>query len=285
MSQRTNTVKESRILKKRTISAVAAIPVVIAVIWFGTPWVTILAAGWGMGAAFEFYNLVKRSKGFSPLTYLGVIFVLLYIISPHFEGTPFNIIPVSSVLLTALVMVPLIILLVRNKDKENAFAIWAWTIAGVLYIGWLLSHYVALRNVADGRDWVFLAIFCTFASDISAYLVGRTIGRHKMAPYISPNKTWEGAAGGVIGSIIISLVVVLISGLSIGWWGAVILGILISIIGQLGDLVKSLFKRNMEVKDSGNVLPGHGGFLDRMDSIAFAGAVVYYLVIFTMPGV
>ena len=127
---------------------------------------------------------------------------------------------------------------------------------------------------------MFLAILSTFASDASAYFTGKALGRNKLAPYISPKKTWEGAIGGVLGAIVASVILVILFRLPLLWWGAIIAGILISVIGQLGDLVKSLFKRNMAVKDSGKVLPGHGGLLDRIDSLAFAGVLVYYLVIF-----
>jgi phosphatidate cytidylyltransferase len=139
---------------------------------------------------------------------------------------------------------------------------------------------VELRSLNDGRGWVFVAILSTFASDASAYFTGKALGRHKLAPYVSPKKTWEGAIGGVLGAIVASVALATLFRLPILWWGAIILGILISAIGQLGDLVKSLFKRNMAIKDSGKVLPGHGGLLDRTDSLAFAGVLVYYFVIF-----
>jgi phosphatidate cytidylyltransferase len=267
--------------KLRTISTLIAIPAVVLLVWFGTPWMTLLAVAWGLGAVNEFYGLVAKSKGLEPLTYFGMFWVLLFIISPNFSKVPqiSDLQPVSILLTTAIIF-PLIFLLVR-KGKENAFANWAWTIAGILYVGWLLSYYVTLRDLGYfGRGWVFLALLCTFASDISAYLTGRSLGRHKMAPYISPKKTWEGAVGGLAGAIIISPVVVYFFKLPIGYMEAIILGFVISMVGQLGDLVKSLFKRNMTVKDSGNVLPGHGGFLDRMDSVAFAGVTVYYFVVF-----
>jgi phosphatidate cytidylyltransferase len=180
-------------------------------------------------------------------------------------------------------MVPLLLLLWR-PGKENAFANWVWTLAGILYIGWLLSFMVALRGLENGRGWVFLAVLCTFASDSSAYLAGRSLGKHKMAPYISPKKTWEGTIAGVAGTIIASTILVYLFNLPIAWWQVIILGFFISAVGQLGDLVKSLFKRNMEIKDSGNVLPGHGGFLDRIDSLAFAGVTVYFFVAFITPG-
>ena len=261
---------------KRTITTVIGVPLVIALIWFGSPWFTVLIAGWGLGGAFEFYSIIARTKGLAPLTYFGMLWVLLFIISPHFSD-----IQTVPLLLTSAVLLPLIILLWR-KSKENAFANWAWTIAGILYVGWLASFMVGLRLLSDGRGWVFLAILCTFASDISAYLAGRTFGRHKMSPYISPNKTWEGAAAGLVGAIIVSVVVVTLFKLPVGYGEAVGLGVMISIVGQLGDLVKSLFKRNTGVKDSSNMIPGHGGFLDRMDSPAFAGVAVYYYVIYAV---
>jgi phosphatidate cytidylyltransferase len=283
MSEQRSNVKEHRVLVQRVVVSVIAIPIIVAVIWFGEPWLTILAAGWGMGAAYEFFGLVKRSKGLSPMTYFGLLWVLLFIISPHFDRIPYlsDISPVS-LLLTGAVIIPLILLLWR-KGKENAFANWAWTVGGILYIGWLLSNMVALRSIEYGQGWVFVAVLCTFASDSSAYLAGRSLGKHKMAPYISPKKSWEGAVAGVAGAIIACSILVFLFKLPITYWQIIILGFFISILGQLGDLVKSLFKRNMEVKDSGNILPGHGGFLDRMDSLAFAGVAVYYFVSFITP--
>lgn len=269
-------------LKRRIITAAIMIPLVAAMVWFDQPipWFTLLAAGWGAGAVHEFYGIVKHSRGLSPLTYFGMLWVVLFIVSHYLDQipNPVNLNP-RYLLLTIAIIVPLIILLWR-RGKDNAFANWAWTVAGILYIGWLLSFYVELRSLTDGRGWVFLAILTTFASDTSAYFTGRAIGRHKLAPYISPKKTWEGAAGGVLGAIVASVVLSFLLSLPLLWWGAIVAGILISVIGQLGDLVKSLFKRNMAIKDSGNVLPGHGGLIDRMDSLAFAGVLVYYFVVF-----
>jgi phosphatidate cytidylyltransferase len=283
MSEQKSNLKEHRVLQQRVIVSVIAVPIVAALVWFGTPWFTILGIVWGMGAALEFFGLVRRSKGLSPLTWFGLLWIMLFLISPHFDRDIHlsNVTP-TSLLLTGTVVIPLIILLVR-KGKENAFANWAWTVAGVLYIGWLLSNMIALRNLDDGRGWVFVAILGTFASDSCAYLAGRSLGKHKMAPYISPKKSWEGAAAGIAGAIIATTILAYLFKLPISYWQVIILGLLISIMGQLGDLVKSLFKRNMEVKDSGKVLPGHGGFLDRMDSLAFAGVTVYYFVSLVLP--
>ena len=266
-------------LKKRIITALWVIPLVIATIWFDEPlpWFTILVAIWGLLAVFEFYRLVAAS-GVSPLTYFGLIGALLFILSPH--CTYDLLIPF---LLTLIVVIPLIWLLLRPQ-KEQAFASWAWTIAGILYVGWLLSYWVALRGLDDGRNWVFFALFITFASDTSAFFVGRALGKHHLAPRISPGKTWEGAIAGVFGAIIVSLLFILPSplGLPLSWWQALLLGLVVSIFGQLGDLVESLFKRNMGVKEASKRIPGHGGFLDRIDSVVFAGIVVYYYVIWVV---
>jgi len=257
--------------KQRTLTTLVGVPIVIAVVWFGEPWFTILASVWGVGAAYEFYKIVASVK-VPPLTYFGLVWTLLFIISPHFS----NILP-TEVLLTTAVIFPLVWLLGVQR-KEDAFARWAWTIAGILYVGWLLSYLVVLRNMDEGRNLVLLALVATFGSDISAYLVGRAIGSHKLAPNISPGKTWEGAVAGIVGAVLVNMLIVTVLKTSIGYRQAIILGVLISVVGQIGDLVKSLFKRNMGVKDSGKALPGHGGFLDRIDSIAFAGVAVYYYV-------
>ena len=183
------------------------------------------------------------------------------------------------------------------RPQKEAFTSWAWTIAGILYLGCLLSHFVALRGLETlsmpyaGRNLVFFAFFTTFASDTAAFFIGRALGKHHLAPHISPGKTWEGAIAGVFGAIIVSLFFVLPKLFTVdnplylrdfAYWQAILLGLLVSIFGQLGDLIESLLKRNMGVKDSSQLLPGHGGFLDRMDSVVFAGVVVYYYVIWAV---
>jgi phosphatidate cytidylyltransferase len=273
--------KKISVLRKRLISSVIAVPVVAVIIWFGGHWgFAAFAAVWGAGGAYEYYNILKRSRGVDPLTYFGLVWIILLIISPNFATLPhFGSISPASVILASGIILPLLILLWR-KGKENAFANWAWTVGGILYIGWLVSYLVALRIVDHGRDWVLLTMVCTFTSDSCAYLIGRTFGRHKLAPFISPHKTWEGTIGGLLPAVAVTVLLVWLLKLPVGYGLAVLLGVLLSGMGQLGDLVKSLFKRNMEIKDSGNVLPGHGGFLDRMDSVVFAGVTVYFFVLF-----
>ena len=269
-------------VKKRVITAVCGVPLLIAIIWFGEPWFTLLVAIWGLLAAFEFYRMVAASK-MSPLTCFGLIWTLLFILSPHFDYAHLNahLIPL---LLSSAVLISLISLLLR-RQKEGAFIGWAWTMGGILYIGWLLSYFVALRGLDAGRNWVFFAFFITFASDTAAFFVGRALGKHHLAPHISPGKTWEGAIAGVFGAIIVSLLFTIPTPLHLplAYWQAILLGLLVSVFGQLGDLVESLLKRNMGVKESGKLIPGHGGVLDRIDSVVFAGIVVYYYVLWAIP--
>ena len=261
-------------LKKRVITALLGISILIVAVWFDQPlpWFTVLAAIWGLLAVLEFYKLVNMAK-VPPLTYFGLIWSLLFILSPHFN---YNFL--APLLLISAIVLSLIWLLLHRRRKV-VFISWAWTVGGIIYIGWLLSYFVALRGLDDGRDWVFLALFTTFASDTTAFFVGRALGKHHLAPHISPGKTWEGAFAGVLGAIIVSLLLVNLLSLPLGYGGATLMGLLISVFGQLGDLVESLFKRNMGVKDSGKLIPGHGGFLDRIDSVLFAGIVVYYYVV------
>ncbi len=269
-------------LKKRVITALWGIPLVIVAVWFNTPivWFTVLAAVFGVVGAWEFYKIAGVSR-IIPLAIFGIIFTLLFIIYPHIN---YNLnLPSASIILLGLIAISLILLVFLPK-KEGIFVYWALTIAGVLYIGWLLSFLVALRLEPGtaafpeaGRNFIFLALFATFGSDTAAYFIGKAFGKHKMAVQISPGKTWEGAIAGLAGGIVISLLFMLETPLQLplSWWQAILLGALVSVFGQAGDLVESLLKRNYGVKDSSRLMPGHGGILDRMDSILFAGVVVY----------
>lgn len=278
-------------LRQRVITALLLIPLPVAAVWFGEPWFTSLIAIFGVLAALEFYRLGSSAK-VTPATYLGLILILIFIISRNPDmlsrlESSLDTTLISTLRLAAAMVSTLIWILLRSR-KEGAIASWAWTMAGILYVGWLLGHVVSLRGLTDGRSWVFFILLTTVASDTAAFFIGRAIGRHKLTPQISPNKTWEGAIAGVIGAVIFSLLFsppelfsltnpLHIQGLSYG--EAILLGALVSIFGQFGDLTESLLKRNAKVKDSGNLLPGHGGVLDRLDSIIFASVVVYYFAV------
>jgi phosphatidate cytidylyltransferase len=217
-----------------------------------------------------------------PLLYLGLLWTLALVLSPHYSSA--DLLPM---VVTGATAVSLVCLLFR-PSREKAFNQWAWTIAGALYIGWMLSYWLNLRGLEDGRNWVYLAMLTTFANDTSAYFIGRARGTHKLAPAISPAKTQEGAIGGLVGAIagavVIATVLKLISAKSgapfaFRYWQIIVLGFLVGLFAQVGDLVESLLKRQMGAKESGSLLPGHGGVLDRFDSLIFVGAMVYYYVV------
>jgi len=278
-------------LKQRITTALLLIPLPVAAIWFGEPWFTILIAILGVLAAFEFYRLGSKAK-ISPVTYLGLIFTLLFIISRNPDLVSRLESSIDPTLITPLLLALAIVLTLTGallrRRKDGDITGWAWTMAGILYAGWLFGHVVELRGLADGRNWVFFILMATIASDTIAFFIGTAIGRHKLAPKVSPNKTWEGAIAGIAGAAVFSLLfvptklfglnnVIHIQGLS--YVEAIILGILVSIFGQLGDLTESMLKRNAKVKDAGTLFPGHGGVLDRLDSIIFACVVVYYFAV------
>lgn len=259
-------------LKTRLISgAILALAVFLAV-WFDSPlpWLTIGAAVWGVFALREYNKVVTQVKA-APFAILGSIAVVLFIASPHFENS-------LPPLLTGFAVISLLYLL-KPGDRSQAFVRWAWTLAGVIYVGWLFSFIVSLRGLDGGREWLLLALGVTVASDTFAYFIGRKTGRHKLAPSISPGKSWEGAIAGAIAAVAVALMLKPALDLPSSYLALGLLGLFTSIVGQAGDLIESLFKRNMAVKDSGHAIPGHGGFLDRMDSVVFAVIAVYYYVI------
>jgi len=268
-------------LKHRVITASVGVPLVILAIWFGDPWpwFSLLIAAAALAGTYEFYHMANFDRR-DPLIYLGLLWALALVLSPHYRNPD-----VLPIVITATTLISLIWLLLR-PSREKAFRNWAWTIVGALYVGWMLSYWLNLRGLEDGRNWVYLAMLTTFANDTGAFFIGRSRGKHKLAPAISPAKTWEGAIGGLISSILAAIVIVLvlnlISPFAFKYWQIILLGFLVGLFAQLGDLVESLLKRNMGVKESGNLLPGHGGILDRFDSLIFVGAVVYYYVIWVV---
>jgi phosphatidate cytidylyltransferase len=149
-------------------------------------------------------------------------------------------------------------------------------IAGPLYLGATLAHAVLLRRLEEGAEMLLLALLSTFAVDTAAYFVGRTLGRRKLAPTISPGKTWEGAVGGLLAGMATPIALAYLLGLPLAPWRAAAMGATLGIVGQAGDLVESALKRAHQAKDAGGLIPGHGGLLDRLDSIVYNLVVVYH---------
>lgn len=274
-------------MRQRIIAALCGIPVLLAFVWFETPWFSLLillVAAFAAIGALEFYRLAAISGG-QPLTLFGIVWTLLFIVGAYLDAT-YEVDYIAPSFLGSAIALPLIWRLFV-PPRGSIFVGWAWTLAGILYMGWMLGHYVALRELDQGKEWVIFALFSAFACDTAAFLTGRTWGRRPLAPTISPGKTWEGAVGGFIAAIAAALILYTLldavgSSLPTSYAQTILLGCFIGLFAQIGDLSESLLKRRAGVKDSGSLIPGHGGILDRIDSLVFTGVVVYYYVIWVV---
>ena len=179
-----------------------------------------------------------------------------------------------------MVLILLSLALVALSPEEGSLRRrWLCGIGVAIYVGWLGMYYTLLRHLDHGRSWVFLALFTTFAYDTGAYAAGRLLGRHKLAPHISPGKTIEGAVGGLICSTGAAVLLNLLLGPPQNPALMAVLGAGLGVAAQLGDLAESAVKRALQLKDAGWLVPGHGGLLDRLDSLLFAGPVLYYFLV------
>ena len=187
-------------------------------------------------------------------------------------------------LLGGTVLVLGVLFLLRQPDISQVHHRLGWLCLGLFYLPFLLAHLLLLRFLPDGRAWIFLTLIVIMICDTLAYFVGSNLGKHKLSPAVSPNKSIEGGVGGLVGSVL----VVLLAGYTflpqIGLFDGIVVGLLLGVVGQLGDLFESLLKRATGVKDSGNLIPGHGGLLDRLDSLLFAFPVVYCLAKYVYSG-
>jgi len=256
------------------VSALVGIPILLLVVWLGHPWFAVVVAVAAFAAAMEFYRLLPATS-IPRISLFGAFSAAALVMGVYFLRGE------SPLLVTLAVAFSLLWVLVQGQ-VEGAYLRWAGLLGGILYLGWMLSHLVSLRALDHGLEWVAFAIFTTFAADTGAYAVGRAMGRRPMAPVISPKKTWEGAIGGFLGAVMAALALAWFLspatglGLPIGYGHALILGALVGIFAQVGDLAESLLKRSVGVKEAGAIIPGHGGILDRLDSVIFAAVVVYY---------
>ena len=153
---------------------------------------------------------------------------------------------------------------------------WALSVATLLYIVGLGAHFILLRALRQGIGWTLLACAITWGTDIGAFFVGRRFGKRPFFAEISPHKTVEGAAGGLAAGVVSAIIVIEAAGLHVPWYAAPLIGLTVSVLAQAGDLAESLLKREAGVKDSGTLIPGHGGVLDRIDSLLFAITVTFY---------
>jgi len=269
------------IIKRIITGLILATIVAVLIVLGGIPLVAA-ASIVAVLACIEFYRIV-RAQGVQPLSWFGMIFAVLLIVNAYIQQYNVSFLPyptdfILPLLLSLMVLVPLIWLLFRS-NKDNAFINWGWTLAGILYTGWLLSYYVTIRQMDNGMGWLFLVLSCTALCDVGAYVVGSNLGKHAMASSVSPGKTWEGAAGGLAFAVITAVILAIAFQLPLYYWQMVAAGLITGIFAEIGDLVESLLKRNMHTKDTGSLLPGHGGFLDRIDSHLLVAPVAYYLIV------
>lgn len=181
-------------------------------------------------------------------------------------------------LLSAFLLVTLYFLY-RYRTLENRFDFFCRLALGVVYLGFLGAHLVLLRYHPDGAAWLVVGTAITSGSDTGAYFVGKTLGKRKLCPNVSPNKTVEGAVGGVVFGVAAAVVFALLVLPSVNWLFLLISSVVLCLVGIIGDLTESIIKRGTGTKDSGRCLAGHGGILDRVDSLLFVGPVLYYLVL------
>ena len=261
----------------RLLSAVVVLPLLGLVIWAGFPWAIFLAGLVVILGLREFYGLIAV-VGYKPVFWAGFLWGIA-LVGAGASGD-------GGLALMAVgvgAMVLLVFTLARGGVVQGARA-WLHTSAGMLAVGLPLMTAAFLRHGEHGMEWLVLCFLAAFATDTSAYGVGRLLGRHRMAPGVSPGKTWEGAAGGAVGGVGATMGLLALLGLPWVAWAAVALGAGISLAAQVGDLAESRLKRLSGVKDSGRLIPGHGGLLDRLDSLVLVFPLVYYVAMFWPEG-
>jgi phosphatidate cytidylyltransferase len=177
-----------------------------------------------------------------------------------------------------------LLFLFRVREVADAAREIAYAMLAFLYIPFLLMHLVMLRQTAYGSKWLLVLMLIVMTNDSAAYYIGSAFGKHRLYPLVSPKKSIEGSLGGLAGSIGGTMIAKFGFFHQLSFRDAVLIAVLIGILGQAGDLFESLLKRSFGVKDSGTVIPGHGGVLDRLDSIIFAAPAMYYYVIYFFKG-
>lgn len=271
---------------KRVLVAVVLIPIVLGCVWAGGPaLVTMLSLASGL-AAWEFYRLAE-ARGAHALAVPGIVLSALIPVLVHARHLGLWVPPVSWVAM--LVPVLLTAALFARGVAGGPMAAVGATLTGVVYTGGMLSFAYALRYhdfVVDARAGtavLMLPVVVTWLNDSGAYFAGRTWGRAKLMPTVSPGKTWAGAYGAVVTSVATTWVFAAFilphwAHLTLGTSAILVVGIALSIAAQVGDLAESMFKREAGVKDSSALIPGHGGVLDRVDSLLFTLPVGYVLL-------
>jgi phosphatidate cytidylyltransferase len=260
-------------LRTRVISAAVLLVIVsIPAVLGGWPLLALVILMAGL-ASWEYVRLL-RLGGHQPSMALTILFSALFVAQAQWP----DLLPLD--LLLALVVVGFLLLTLWHKSPQP-ITDWALSLAGVLYLGWLLSYLVRLRLQPLGLSWLIMAALMVWTADVSAYFAGRAFGRHRWWPRHSPKKSWEGyLAGALVTTLVGALAGYAIIGMA--WIEGLLLGLLVGLIAPLGDLAESMLKRQVGAKDSSTLIPGHGGVLDRIDTLLVALPIVFYWSLFIL---
>lgn len=266
-------------LSQRVKAALVFIPLVLILIYFGGWVFNLFILALLLVAGYEYTRLFSRI-GQRPSLAMILIGVALLVIQRWFFTCEY-----LGLFLSFLILLTAITALIDYERGNNDAALsFALNLTGILYLGWVGGAFITLRASADGRGWMLTALPAVWLADCGAYFIGRWLGVRKMAPRLSPGKTWAGLIGGVVSGTIFGTLLVLLWR-TMGWlpsqtplWQGAVMGFVLSILTPVGDLLVSLFKRTAGVKDTGDLIPGHGGILDRIDSWIWAALIGYYLV-------
>jgi len=291
------------LLIPRVLTALAAVPVILAAIWFGPPWITLLVTAASVIGVWEAYRLYPSSvahdedvtpRGLSTL--LGGVWSAALVLGGELAATPYDFAKTVAGICLAGCVVGGLWMIAAWRGRRCIAAV-LWLVLPPVYIGGGLACAIALRGIdqakivdsivpaqfasADtGLWWLLLCVLTVYAADTAAYFTGRSVGRRRMAPNISPGKTWEGAAGGMAGAVIAATALAVVTPLGLEVWQAALTGVILGVVSPAGDLMESMVKRWAGVKDSGIIFPGHGGMLDRLDSLLPSFIVVYAMAVY-----
>jgi phosphatidate cytidylyltransferase len=275
---------------KRVLTALILIPIALLLVFLGPRWqwlFTLAVAAVAVLAAWEFMDLAEKVGAKPPR--IAVLVAILALFAGNFEW------PDQTAAILGILSLGLLIYCTFSRPVEQVIADVSSSIFGLLYIGFTLISLPILREQTNGPSLVAFLLCVVWAGDIAALYVGRRWGRHKLAPTISPNKSWEGALGSVAGGLLVTgfllgLEHLLKTRFDSAWlsypediWYWMRLSVVVNVAAQVGDLVESALKRSAGVKDSGTLLPGHGGVLDRIDALLLAAPVLWYALLMHQP--
>ena len=256
---------------QRFIVVLLYAPFILLPLYLGNMWSFGLFLVIALIAGHEFFELMTR-RGLQPASRLGLFWIALLVANSNWP----QMLPLEP-LLIALLLSTLVYAMFQHQQSIES---WLSTAVGALYLGLLINQMFALRMQNDGLWWLTLALLITWINDTVAYIVGVNFGRRRIWVRLSPRKSWEGTVGGWVGAALIGAVIAYYSPLPLTMWAGALLGFCGGILALLGDLSISMIKRQTGVKDTGHLIPGHGGMLDRLDSVLFVVPLMYQVVRF-----